>query len=121
LNIRLAIDISSETIAVYRTNFGVDGSTAIAADKSVYGRLSWDRPAQTITSGFGSMGQGRYVHPLRRRVITPHEAARLQGLPDFFSFDSVVGRTLLHEMIGNAVPPQLITTLIKCLIEQGAI
>ncbi len=27
--------------------------------KSCYGRLYWDRPAQTITSGFGSMGQGR--------------------------------------------------------------
>src|SRR5690606_5320498 len=52
--------------------------------KSCYGRLRWDKPAQTLTSGFGSMGQGRYVHPLQRRVITPHEAARIQGFPDFF-------------------------------------
>jgi DNA (cytosine-5)-methyltransferase 1 len=51
---------------------------------SMYGRLRWDSPAQTITTGFGSMGQGRYVHPARRRTITPHEAARLQTFPDSF-------------------------------------
>ena len=50
---------------------------------SMYGRLDWDKPAQTVTTGFGSMGRGRYVHPGRRRTITPHEAARLQMLPDF--------------------------------------
>lgn len=75
--------------------------------KSVYGRLKWNEPAQTLTTGFGSMGQGRFVHPSQRRVITPHEAARLQGFPDFFSFDVVERRTELQEMIGNAVPPQL--------------
>ena len=75
--------------------------------KSVYGRLRHDSPAQTITSGFLSMGQGRYVHPSQRRTITPHEAARLQFIPDFFDFSSVPKRTALAEMIGNAVPPKL--------------
>jgi DNA (cytosine-5)-methyltransferase 1 len=41
---------------------------------SVYGRLRWDEPAQTVTTGFGCIGQGRYVHPGRRRTITPHVA-----------------------------------------------
>jgi DNA (cytosine-5)-methyltransferase 1 len=27
--------------------------------RSMYGRLRWDEPAQTVTTGFGSMGQGR--------------------------------------------------------------
>jgi DNA (cytosine-5)-methyltransferase 1 len=75
--------------------------------KSVYGRLRPDVPAQTITSGFLSMGQGRYVHPTRRRLITPHEAARLQFVPDFFDFSAAPGRTALAEMIGNAVPSKL--------------
>jgi DNA (cytosine-5)-methyltransferase 1 len=75
--------------------------------KSVYGRIRPDSPAQTITSGFLSMGQGRYVHPTQRRTITPHEAARLQFIPDFFAFGSVSRRTALAEMIGNAVPPKL--------------
>ncbi len=74
---------------------------------SVYGRLFWDKPAQTITSGFGCMGQGRYVHPKEPRTITPHEAARLQFIPDFFQFGSDVPRTVLAEMIANAVPLKL--------------
>jgi DNA (cytosine-5)-methyltransferase 1 len=75
--------------------------------KSVYGRLDWNAPAQTITSGFTCMGQGRYVHPRRRRTLTPHEAARLQFIPDFFRFPEAIKRTALAEMIGNAVPPKL--------------
>jgi DNA (cytosine-5)-methyltransferase 1 len=53
------------------------------------------------------MGQGRFVHPKRRRTITPHEAARLQFIPDFFDFGEVKNRTKLAEMIGNAVPVKL--------------
>jgi DNA (cytosine-5)-methyltransferase 1 len=75
--------------------------------KSVYGRMHWDRPAQTITTGFTCMGQGRFVHPKERRTITPHEAARLQFIPDYFSFGDEVKRTALAEMIGNAVPVKL--------------
>jgi DNA (cytosine-5)-methyltransferase 1 len=73
--------------------------------RSMYGRLGWDRPAQTITTGYGSMGQGRYIHPERPRTLTPHEASRLQTFPDFFSFTSVMSRTNWANMIGNAVPP----------------
>lgn len=86
---------------------------------SMYGRMYWDRPSQTITSGFGSMGQGRFVHPRRRRTITPHEAARLQGFPDFFDFSAVKYVTALREMIGNAVPPQVTATLVSRLIAEG--
>lgn len=74
---------------------------------SIYGRLHWDRPAQTITTGFNSIGQGRNIHPARRRTITPHEAARLQFFPDFFSFGAVDTRDAWARLIGNAVPPLL--------------
>ena len=79
--------------------------------KSMYGRMREDEPAQTITSGFGSPGQGRFIHPWEPRLITPHEAARLQFFPDSFHFVDESGaapkRTRLAEMIGNAVPPKL--------------
>lgn len=81
--------------------------------RSMYGRLRWDEPAQTVTTGFGSMGQGRYVHPSRRRTLTPHEAARLQMLPDFLDFSLVKTRSELARLIGNAVPPPLASSLLE--------
>lgn len=86
---------------------------------SMYGRLRWREPAQTITSGFGSMGQGRFVHPLRPRTLTPHEAARLQFLPDFMAFGTDRARGDLARMIGNAVPPQVGAVLVELLMNQG--
>jgi DNA (cytosine-5)-methyltransferase 1 len=74
---------------------------------SMYGRLRYDEPAQTLTSGFGSPGQGRYIHPTRSRTLVPHEAARLQFFPDSFDFSSVKLRTSLANMIANAVPMML--------------
>lgn len=77
---------------------------------AVYGRMHWDRPAQTITTGFGTPGQGRYIHPKRRRVLTPHEAARIQGFPDWFDFappGTDVKRKNLAKWIGDAVHPVL--------------
>lgn len=84
--------------------------------KAMYGRLRWDRPAQTITTGFGSMGQGRYVHPSQRRTLTPHEAARLQTIPDYVQFGPRDQRGAWARMIGNAVPPFLTRALGKTLM-----
>lgn len=74
---------------------------------SVYGRMFPNAPAPTITSGFGSVGQGRFCHPNFQRTLTPHEAARVQFIPDFFKFSSNLTRVALQKMIGNAVPPKL--------------
>lgn len=75
--------------------------------KSAYGRLSYDLPAQTLTSGYGSIGQGRYIHPDERRTINSVEATRIQGFPDKYDFSMVSKLTDLRQMIANAVPPQL--------------
>jgi DNA (cytosine-5)-methyltransferase 1 len=84
-----------------------DGNEVEHSYKAMYGRLDWGRPAQTITSGFGSMGQGRYVHPDLPRTLTPHEAARLQLLPDWMDFEATAGRGRWARMIGNAAPMKL--------------
>lgn len=73
---------------------------------SVYGRMFWGEPTQTITTGFACTGKGRNVHPLRPRTLTPHEAARVQFIPDFFTFPED-RRVALQDLIGNAVPPKL--------------
>lgn len=77
---------------------------------SVYGRMHWDKPAQTITTGFLTPGRGRYIHPIRPRVITPREAARIQAFPDNFKFvinGHDPARSLITKWIGDAVPPVL--------------
>ena len=86
---------------------------------AVYGRLQWDRSSPTITTGFGTPGQGRYIHPLKRRLITPHEAARLQGFPDWFDFAPQgvsVKRKHLSKWIGDAVHPILGYTMALCAL-----
>lgn len=78
--------------------------------RAVYGRMFWDKPAQTITTGFMTPGRGRYVHPLRPRTLLPLEAARLQGFPDTYIFDAfgqIPARTSLAKWIGDAVPTPL--------------
>jgi len=82
---------------------------------SMYGRLTWSDPAQTITSGFGSIGQGRYMHPSEKRALTAHEAARIQGFPDYFDFSDIERKSDLATMIGNAVPPQLSASILSLL------
>ena len=74
---------------------------------AVYGRMFSSLPSPTITTGFGSTGQGRFVHPHKQRSLTPHEAARVQGFPDYFDFSTETGRVSLQTLIGNAVPPMM--------------
>lgn len=84
-----------------------DGTTYNA----VYGRLYPDRPAPTITTGFMTMGRGRFTHYSQRRVLNPHEAARLQGYPDDYDFRLADGtippKSKLQKWIGDAVPMPL--------------
>jgi DNA (cytosine-5)-methyltransferase 1 len=74
---------------------------------SVYGRLKWDLPSPTITTGFSSPGRGRYVHPAERRTINAHEASRIQGFPDSFQFGKDLKPTKATKWIGDAVPSSL--------------
>lgn len=77
---------------------------------SVYGRMKWDEPAQTITTGFLTPGRGRFIHPGARRTVTPHEAARLQSFPDSYEFQPAgrpLARSQFTKVIGDAVPPLL--------------
>lgn len=79
--------------------------------KSIYGRMYSDRPSPTLTTGFVTPGRGRFVHPTRVRMLTPREAARIQGFPDTYKWRIPGGAipTLgsLTKWIGDAVPMPL--------------
>lgn len=77
---------------------------------SVYGRMSWDRPAPTMTTQFYGFGNGRFGHPDQDRAITLREGALLQSFPADFKFAPKGRRVNFREigrLIGNAVPPAL--------------
>jgi len=71
----------------------------------VFGRLHWDKPAPTITTGFTDPSKGRYVHPEQDRGLTLREGARLQTFPDDFKFHG--SYTQIARQIGEAFPPLL--------------
>lgn len=126
---------SSETKDKYRVDYLFDNDLYDLPDElrpdchknkkhtypSCYGRLKWNQASTTITRGFSTMGQGRFLHPLKRRTLTPHEAARIQGFPDFFQFTDVNRRKDLHLMIANAVPPRISAIIIDNLLSQTEI
>ncbi len=82
--------------------------------KDVYGRMAWDRPSNTITSGCTNPSRGRFVHPEQDRALTHREAAALQGFPDWFVFHG----KRVAEQIGNAVPPPLAFAISVALKER---
>ncbi len=72
-----------------------------------YGRMDPDKPAPTLTTGYATPGRGRFIHPTKPRTLLPREAARIQGFPDWFSFqagDEQPPRAALNTWLGNAVP-----------------
>lgn len=70
-------------------------------------RLCKDRPGPTIRAGTGrdkgSFQAVRPIHYSEPRVITPREAARIQGFPDWFVFHDTKWHSF--RQIGNSVSP----------------
>ncbi|WP_410512443.1 DNA cytosine methyltransferase [Paenibacillus sp. BR2-3] len=81
----------------------------------VYGRMSWDKPAPTITGGFDNFTRGRFAHPREHRSITAREAALLQSFDNGFRFLGNKGD--IRKQIGNAVPPLVGEILGKSIIK----
>ena len=77
---------------------------------SVYGRMTWNAPAPTMTTQFFGFGNGRFGHPKQNRAISLREGALLQSFPPDYKFaapDSRICHKSIGRLIGNAVPVTL--------------
>lgn len=86
-------------------------------------RLDWEGLCPTLRAGTGS-DRGSYqsvrpLHPSEHRVITPREAARLQGFHDDFIFHETVWHSF--RMIGNSVSPIIAEVLLRNIRSQTGI
>lgn len=80
-------------------------------------RLKLDGLCPTLRAGTGpergSYQAVRPIHPTLPRVITPREAARLQGFPDWFRF--APSKWHSFRQIGNSVSPILAEAIFKVI------
>ncbi|MDR2407224.1 MAG: DNA cytosine methyltransferase [Bacteroidales bacterium] len=75
--------------------------------RSVYGRMSWDDVAPTVTTYCIGLNNGRFGHPEQDRAISLREAAILQSFPENYDLiepDTTFRAQILARHIGNAVP-----------------
>jgi DNA (cytosine-5)-methyltransferase 1 len=90
-------------------------SSATIGHRNVYGRMSWDDVAPTITAKFDSFSRGMFGHPEQTRSISLREGALLQTFPPDFLFSG--SKIEIARQIGNAVPPRLAEVLGARIIE----
>ena len=86
---------------------------------SVYGRMSWDEPAPTITTQCYGFGNGRFGHPEQDRAISLREAALIQTFPEHYAFLPSGQKACFKKtgrLIGNAVPVQLARAIAKSIL-----
>ncbi|NPA44733.1 MAG: DNA cytosine methyltransferase [Chlorobi bacterium] len=84
--------------------------------KDSYSRMSWDKPAPTITTKFFSISNGRFAHPNENRAISLREGATLQTFPKNYVFYTKSIQATAR-MIGNAVPPEFARRIGKAILD----
>lgn len=89
--------------------------SSIIGHRNVYGRMSWDDVAPTITARFDSFTRGLFGHPEQHRSISLREGALLQTFP--MDFDFCGNKVDVARQIGNAVPPKLAYAIGKKIIQ----
>jgi DNA (cytosine-5)-methyltransferase 1 len=78
--------------------------------EAIYGRMSWDRLAPTLTTHCCGIGNGRFGHPEQDRGISLREAALLQSFPRYYQLVDPalpIFSKRISKHLGNAVPVRL--------------
>lgn len=87
---------------------------------NVYGRMSWDKPAPTLTTQFHGYGTGRFGHPEQDRALSLREGAILQTFPEDYKFCRPGEKPTFSHIgrhVGNAVPPLLAKAIGESIVD----
>jgi DNA (cytosine-5)-methyltransferase 1 len=98
-----------------------EDGTRIKGYHSTYRRMSWDKPATTITMSNGSIASHTNVHPGKKlangtysnaRVLSLKELFIVTGLPEDWEPPEWASEHFIRQVIGEGVPPKLIESLV---------
>ncbi len=87
-----------------------------------YARMSWDKPAPTVTIRSDAISSNSKVHPGRikndntysdARVLSILELMFLSSLPENWNIPEWANEILLRQIIGESVPPLLIRKILE--------
>ena len=93
---------------------------------ATYKRIEWDKPAPTITMRNDAISSQSNVHPGRlldnglysdARVLTLRELFLLSSINPDIDIPDFISDSQIRYMIGEAVPPKLIKTIVKNIKE----
>ena len=88
---------------------------------SAYKRMSWDKPASTLTQNFQYACSDNKIHPTQDRVLSLYEGLIIQTIalyPYSFIVDGKqVTDGVIRDTIGESVPPLLTDKIVKHILQ----
>lgn len=88
---------------------------------SAYKRMSWDKPASTLTQNFQYACSDNKIHPSQDRVLSLYEGLIIQTIilyPYSFIVDGKQATdSVIRDTIGESIPPLLTDKIVKYILE----
>ncbi len=105
--------------------------TPVVAHHNHYRRMSWDKPARTMTQNNGVISSLACVHPGRAytgkdgselysdpRVLTIYELMIVSSLPTNWNIPDWANDSFIRKVIGEGIPSHMITLIVNELLKQ---
>lgn len=89
---------------------------------SAYKRMSWDKPASTLTRNLSYACSDHKLHPDQHRVLSLYEAFHLHTISDFkYHWEREDGRPVsdktVRDVIGESIPPRGLKIIYAFLLD----
>jgi len=89
---------------------------------SAYKRMSWDKPASTLTRNLSYACSDHKLHPEQHRVLSLYEAFHLHTIADFeYYWEREDGRQVsdktVRDVIGESIPPRGLKIIYEFLLD----